>query len=73
MKRTDWIPASKSPVRDGRYEWRCAGRGTPLGRVRRAEWRGEDWMPGRWPYDRPRADCPGCQWRGLTKPAQEAK
>jgi hypothetical protein len=70
MKRTGWIPANKNPVRPGWYEWRCTNGGTPLGKIVRAEWLGKVWMPACLPTARPRAICPGCQWRGLTKPAK---
>lgn len=70
MKRTGWIPASKPPVRTGWYEWRCTAAGF---RIIRAEWMGDDWAAQPLPTDRPRPDCLGCEWRGLTKPAKEAK
>lgn len=73
MKRTGWIPASKDPVRPGWYEWRCMNYGSFRGKIVRVEWTGESWVPLLYPSDRPHADCPGCQWRGLAKPAKEAK
>jgi hypothetical protein len=59
-KRTPWFNAKTEPPVNGtensKYEWRCR-RGYGIGR--RTIW---------WLY---RWSCPDCQWRGLTRPAEE--
>ena len=70
-KRTPWYPVSIKPVRDGWYEWRC---GFVVGsEIARAEWSHDDWIRATGPtLFTPRFKCLGCQWRGLTRPAEEA-
>lgn len=69
-KRTPWFPVSINPVRDGWYEWQCA---SVLGSATaRARWKMGCWIHATGPVlFKPRFECRSCQWRGLTRPAEE--
>lgn len=70
-KCTWWFPVSIKPVRDGWYEWRCGS--VTGGEIERAEWSHDGWIRSTsQTLFTPRFKCLGCQWRGLTRPAEES-
>lgn len=64
-KRTPWYPASVKPVRVGWYEFKCAG----LIGFTEARWDSNAW---RFTDDNVLIPIPGDEWRGLTRPAEDA-
>jgi hypothetical protein len=64
---TDWFPVDIDPVHEGRYRRRAVNewRGTPMG--------DGIWKNGRWFRRDGQPSLFKCEWRGLSKPAQEPK